>query len=143
MSNNPWIIKKLVLPQHTDHAGVMWHGSYLNWLEEARVDALEKVGLSYSTLSNEGFELPVVELNIKYKKSLNHGDQVLLKSWQLNREGIRILWKTIFIKSDGTSSAESIVSLVLIERINFNFRIVRQVPLKISESIAALQKGPI
>ena len=67
--DNPWVLKKIVLPQHTDHAGVMWHGSYLNWLEEARVDALAKVGLSYSNLSQNGYEMPVVELNIKYIKS--------------------------------------------------------------------------
>ena len=38
----PWQIERTVLPQHTDHAGVMWHGSYLAWLEEARVDALRQ-----------------------------------------------------------------------------------------------------
>ena len=41
-TNNRWILTKTVLPQHTDHAGVMWHGSYLNFLEEGRIDALDK-----------------------------------------------------------------------------------------------------
>ena len=36
----PWRLCKRVLPQHTDHAGVMWHGAYVAWLEEARVEAL-------------------------------------------------------------------------------------------------------
>ena len=26
-----WTIEKIVLPQHVDHAGVMWHGKYFNW----------------------------------------------------------------------------------------------------------------
>ena len=34
-----WLLERRVLPQHTDHAGVMWHGAYLAWLEEARVEA--------------------------------------------------------------------------------------------------------
>ena len=34
----PWVLQRRVLPQHTDHAGVMWHGAYLAWLEEARVE---------------------------------------------------------------------------------------------------------
>ena len=38
-----WELIKLVLPQHTDQAGVMWHGCYLNFLEEARINALDKV----------------------------------------------------------------------------------------------------
>ena len=26
-------LTKRVLPQHTDYAGVMWHGAYVQWLE--------------------------------------------------------------------------------------------------------------
>ena len=34
MNSKPvWKIEKIVLPQHADHAGVMWHGKYFNWLE--------------------------------------------------------------------------------------------------------------
>ena len=36
-----WCCSKRVLPQHTDHAGVLWHGAYVAWLEEARVEALD------------------------------------------------------------------------------------------------------
>ena len=67
--NKNWRLTKTVLPQHTDHAGVMWHGSYLNFLEEGRIDALNKVGMPYSKLSKEGFEIPVISINIKYKIS--------------------------------------------------------------------------
>ena len=46
----PWRLKKRVLPQHTDHAGVMWHGAYVAWLEEARVEALVAVSYTHLTL---------------------------------------------------------------------------------------------
>ena len=46
-SCKPWELKKRVLPQHTDHAGVMWHGTYLNWLEESRIDSIDKAGIKY------------------------------------------------------------------------------------------------
>ena len=73
-----WELIKTVLPQHTDHAGVMWHGSYLDFLEEGRIDALDKVGISYSELSRKGFEIPVISLQIKYKISFVHGEKILL-----------------------------------------------------------------
>ena len=38
-SESVWKINKIVLPQHSDHAGVMWHGNYFYWLEEARIKA--------------------------------------------------------------------------------------------------------
>ena len=65
--NKHWRLIKTVLPQHTDHAGVMWHGSYLDFLEEGRIDALDKVGLSYSELSKKGFEIPVVTVQMRYR----------------------------------------------------------------------------
>ena len=64
-----WNLTKTVLPQHTDHAGVMWHGSYINFLEEGRIDALNKLGISYSKLSEMGYEIPLISLEIKYKRS--------------------------------------------------------------------------
>ena len=53
-----WKIEKIVLPQDADHAGVMWHGKYFNWLEESRINALSKVGISYFELTKNGLDLP-------------------------------------------------------------------------------------
>ena len=77
----PWTINKKVFPQNTDHAGVLWHGSYLNWLEEARIDALTKSGRDYSTLINDGFELPVIEINIKYLSPIFIGEEITVNSY--------------------------------------------------------------
>ena len=95
----PWRLKKKVLPQNTDHAGVMWHGAYVNWLEELRVKALMEVGVPYEKLSMQGFEMPVVELRIKYISALHHGDEVVVESLVLERKGLRLPWKTRFLKN--------------------------------------------
>ena len=92
----PWKLIKLVLPQHTDHAGVMWHGAYLAFLEEARIDALSQVGLTYAKISIEGYEMPVVDFHIKYMTPFFHGDEVILESSVLPKKGPRITWKTNF-----------------------------------------------
>ena len=61
MNSKPiWKIEKIVLPQHADHAGVMWHGTYFNWLEESRIKALSEVGVNYFYLTKKGFELPLI-----------------------------------------------------------------------------------
>ena len=138
----PWLIKKIVLPQHTDHAGVMWHGSYIAWLEEARIDALFKVGLSYKKLSDEGFELPVVALNINYKKSLSHGDEVLLKSWFRNDQGLRCSWETEFVSSSQKLFSSATVDLVLIKKGDSGVRLIRQRPNYISKAFRELHNGP-
>ena len=54
MTRKPlWKINKIVLPQDSDHAGVMWHGTYFNWLEEGRIDALLRVGINYNELTKK------------------------------------------------------------------------------------------
>lgn len=65
----------------TDAYGVVWHGSYLRWLEAGRVEFTEQVlGLSLKKMQEEGCVLPVVELNIKYKSSARLDDNLILET---------------------------------------------------------------
>ena len=92
VTTRPWRIRKRVLPQHTDHAGVVWHGVYVAWLEEARVEALVAAGLSYAAMAELGIEMPVVSLRIDYRRSLRHGDLVDLESVCDDQSGARWPW---------------------------------------------------
>ena len=140
--NKHWRLIKTVLPQHTDHAGVMWHGSYLDFLEEGRIDALDKVGLSYSELSKKGFEIPVVTVQMRYKISFVHGEKVLLKS-QFKRENkLRLTCKTFFLKSNGDIGAEAIIGLVVVRKINDSIKLVRELPVEIKNILLMLEEGP-
>ena len=141
-TNNIWRIKKTVLPQHTDHAGVMWHGSYLDFLEEGRIDALAKVGCSYAELSKQGFEIPVISMQIKYKISFSHGEKVLLNSQFKLENKIRFTCKTLFLKSNGDIGAEAKVGLVVVKRINQSMKLVRELPLQINNIFLLLEDGP-
>ena len=110
-----WLLERRVLPQHTDHAGVMWHGAYLAWLEEARVEALAAVGLAYSDFAALGLELPVVHLAVDYKQALLHGDAVQLWSAVLPRRGVRLPWRSWFVAPGGMVAAQANVELVLVD----------------------------
>ena len=138
----PWKLIKTVLPQHTDHAGVMWHGSYLNFLEEGRIDALDKVGLSYSRLSEKGFEIPVISIEIKYKISFIHGEKVLLTSQFKLKNKIRLTCKTLFSKSNGDIGAEATIGLVLVRKTNESAKLVRELPVQIKNTFSMLEEGP-
>ena len=140
--NKHWRLIKTVLPQHTDHAGVMWHGSYLDFLEEGRIDALDKVGLSYSELSRKGFEIPVVSVQLRYKISFIHGEKVLLKSQFKLENKLRLTCKTLFLKSNGDIGAEAIIGLVVVRKINDSIKLVRELPVQIKNILLMLEEGP-
>ncbi len=137
-----WNLIKTVLPQHTDHAGVMWHGSYFNFLEESRIDALSKVGITYSILSKKGYEIPLVSAQIKYKKSFMHGETILLKSQFNLVNKIRLNCKTLFLKVNGDIGAEALIELVLVRKENDSIRLVREPPSEIKTTFLLLEEGP-
>ena len=140
--NNHWKLIKKVLPQHTDYAAVMWHGAYLEFLEEGRIDALDKVGLSYSELSNKGFEIPVISIQLRYKISFIHGENVLLMSKFKLENKIRLTCKTLFLKSNGDIGAEAKIELVVVRKINDSIKLVRELPVQIKNILSKLEEGP-
>ena len=140
--SNEWKLTKTVLPQHTDHAGVMWHGSYLNFLEEARIDSLHKVGMSYSKLSKKGFEIPVISINIKYKLSFIHGETFVLMSQFKLENKIRLNCKTLFLKLNGDIGAEALIGLVLVRKKNDSIKLVREASAPIQNIFLLLEDGP-
>ena len=139
---NPWELRKLVLPQNTDHAGVLWHGAYLNFLEEGRISALNSVGIPYSEISAKGIEMPVILLNISYKLPVKHGEEILLKTWFTFSKGPKIKCLSHFIKSGNLIATEAIAELVIVSNIKGRNRIMRNFPLKLKGALEKLNYGP-
>ena len=137
---NYWAIRKETMPQHTDHAGVLWHGYYLNWLEEARIDALSKVGIKYIDLIKDGYEMPVVSIEIKYKSPILHGEEILIESEFVINESPRIKINSNFIGRNNIITTSSSIDLVLINKENFS--IVRKKPKFFLEALNKLKNGP-
>ena len=60
----------------TDQMGVVHHGNYALYLEQARIDWLERKGLDYSKLEKDGVMLPVLKMEFNFKKPLYFGETV-------------------------------------------------------------------
>ncbi len=74
----------------TDAMGVVYHANYLPWCECARIDLIEKLGLSYVKLSDSGIHLPVIEACLKYKNPARFGDTVEISASIREKPGVRI-----------------------------------------------------
>ncbi len=64
----------------TDQMGVVHHGNYAEYLEIARLDWLDQLGVSYKTLEKEGVMLPVYELNTKFVKPAYFDDVLRIET---------------------------------------------------------------
>ena len=60
----------------TDQMGVIHHASYILWMEEARTAFLNDIGVSYKAMEASGILSPVVELSVKYIRSVEFDDEV-------------------------------------------------------------------
>lgn len=106
-----------VYPHDTDYAGVVWHGTYPRWLEEARVEYLRSLGLDYSELVALGCELPVVELSLRYHHPLRLGNQAIVRTRMDQMSGVRMHWEYQIQSLDrATKYLTGEVTLVAVDR---------------------------
>ena len=137
MNSKPvWKIKKFFLPQHEDNAGVMWHGTYFNWLEESRINALLEVGISYFELTKKGLDLPLINTSIKYKSPLFLGEKITIESEFNIKKSPRINVISKFVNNKDEILTIAEVNLVLIKKLNFS--IIKKRPDFLSEAFIKL-----
>lgn len=74
----------------TDMMGVVYHGSYLPWLEVARTALLAAEGLPYRELEAQGYFLPVIEVNMRYHKPARYADTVAIRAAIREKPAIRL-----------------------------------------------------
>lgn len=64
----------------TDMMGIVYHASYLPWLELGRTNLLKEQGISYASIEQSGLFLPVVEIQMKYRRPATYDDTITIKT---------------------------------------------------------------
>ena len=116
----------------TDSYGVVWHGSYLRWLEMGRVMLCEEKGAKLSELENNDIVLPVAELNIKYKNSAKLEDEITIET-EISDYGKFYLTFLQTIKDEKTQKTyvEATVKVVAINKSGKLYRSLPEQVIKI------------
>lgn len=68
----PWIHK--VQYYETDMMGITHHANYIRWMEEARIDFMDRIGFPYAAMEAAGVVSPVRAVSCQYKKTSTFGD---------------------------------------------------------------------
>jgi acyl-CoA thioester hydrolase len=89
----------------TDAMGVVHHSGYVVWLEAARVEWLEQIGLPYTQIEAQGLAFAVVELGLTYRHPARFGDLVAVETW-LSEVSSRTLRYQYRVWKDETLLAE-------------------------------------
>ena len=130
-----------VYPHHTDYAGIVWHGSYIGWMEELRVKALADTGVAFEQLVQSGCDLPVVDLQIRYRQAMRMGSAGVLKARLLPLKGVRLVWEyELWNTDEQTLHLTAQVTIVAVNR--KTGKIMRQLPELLQGAIAQLYLSP-
>ena len=62
----------------TDQMGLVHHGSYINYFEEARISWISNLGFSYNEMEKSGIILPVSKLNVSYLRPAYFDDDLVV-----------------------------------------------------------------
>jgi acyl-CoA thioester hydrolase len=139
MSANWFEYPIVVYPHHTDYGGIVWHGAYITWMEEARVACLKSIGIDFADLVAVGCDLPVVDLSLRYHRALKMGEVAIVKTRTIDMEGVRIVWEyEIQSVAGDVTYLTGMVTLVAVDR--DKGKIMRQLPTTVRDALVKMRE---
>jgi acyl-CoA thioester hydrolase len=85
-----------------DMVGVVWHGHYLRYLENARWALMNRLGYGFETMVESGLAWPIVELQVKYVSPARFGDRLRIRASLVEWEARLTLHYLVSRPADGT-----------------------------------------
>lgn len=82
--------KHLVHYYETDKMGITHHSNYIRWMEEARIDYLEKLGFGFAKLEADGIVSPVLSVSCDYKKTTTFSDEIFIEVKVSEFKGVKL-----------------------------------------------------
>ena len=77
----------------TDQMAIVHHSNYIRWFEEARLNHLQQLGISYKSLEDQGIIIPVVDVSCKYVISAKYDDVLEIRPILAQYTGVRMSYR--------------------------------------------------
>jgi acyl-CoA thioester hydrolase len=92
--------------RHVDLLGVVWHGHYYEYFEEARTQLMRGCGLDAGDLIGARYGLFVIESKCRHVAALTYGDRIRVDAWAHDIEHrINIRFEIANLSRDGQRAA--------------------------------------
>ena len=75
-----YIKETTVMYADTDSYQVVWHGSYLRWLEEGRFSLCKMAGVDVVELDKKGITFPIVDMHVRYKSPAKIFEDIIIET---------------------------------------------------------------
>jgi len=128
----------------TDQMGVVHHGSYVLYLEEARTRMLAELGCSYAELERGGIGLIVRSLELRYRSSAHYDEElrVLTSVERLRAASVLLAYEIRREGSDEAAAGSELVANGRTELACIDLRAVPRKPVLLPDGLrASLERG--
>jgi acyl-CoA thioester hydrolase len=81
----------------TDQMGIVYHSHYAVWLEIGRTEFCRAAGLPYRQLEESGLRIPVIGLELKYRRPARYDDDLTVRTTlaQLSPRGLTFAYEVL------------------------------------------------
>ena len=110
----------------SDQMGVANHAAYVTWLEECRIELLRGLGVGYRELEARGVMMPVIDLTVRYRRSLRFDDLATCDTTAEAKGPSRVVFRTV-VKNGEVVCAEAEVTVASVDRTGRPVRIPPEV----------------
>ena len=98
-----------------DLQGIVNNANYQHYMEHSRHELLDKLGVNFGKLHEDGIDAMVAKITIEYKIPLRSGDRFVV-GINLERQGPKIVfYQDIYRLSDGKLCTKGIVESICVE----------------------------
>ena len=113
----------------TDQMGIIHHSNYVKWMEEARMDLMDQIGLGYKQMETLEIISPVLSISIDYRSMVHFDDTVVIETRILNYDGIKMeIAYTMMDKATGDVRATATSSHCFLNRTGAHISLKRIYP---------------
>ncbi len=74
----------------TDRMGYSYYGNYPTYYEVGRTEFLRELGLTYKKLEDDGFLLPIISMQVTYKKPALYDDLITVRTIYKKLHSIKV-----------------------------------------------------
>ena len=116
-------VSRRVRFEETDMLGIVWHGRYASYFEDARTALGERYGIGYLSLYEHGILAPIKQLHLDYERPLRFQEEFSVEARLHWSDAARINMSYVVTDAHGNVTTTGHTVQIMLDR-EFNLLLV-------------------
>ncbi|MCD6016961.1 MAG: 4-hydroxybenzoyl-CoA thioesterase [Bacteroidetes bacterium] len=87
------ITESVIKFSEVDSLRVVWHGHYVRYFEDGREAFGKQYGIGYLDIYEHGLAVPLVDLQVNFKRILEYGDTAVIETTFINSPAAKMIFE--------------------------------------------------